>query len=330
MFTDIKNGLKIFLKTYLIKKGDFMKTSLKRVIKLTVIASLSVFIFACGDSDGDGVNRTPAEVTSDNAEILVLEAYSGGYSDVNLPDSKSMPEKQGHVQQILNVGDILKKLQETTYFTDTSETNSKGREKVYGNCGGEMDASYSEDITTATLTMNMNNYCEDETTMSGSLKAVFSFRNNNGNDEVTSMALTFSNTQILEYDYSIIVNGTATFDSSNMPQVTISMNQTIKDQNSGKLYSYDNYKVQGTVYVETTNIRISGNYINSDYGMVTISTPVIISENSDGPYSGELLIQGANGTSAVLHFINSSIYSVECDADGDGTYDWDSGTRNWY
>lgn len=305
-----------------------MKTFLKRAIKLNLIVALSMLTFACGSSDGDGVPQ--AVITIENAEVLALDAYYGGYSNANLPDSKSVAIGRSNAQTMLKVGALLKNLLETTDFRATTDSKSKSVETVYGACGGDMDVSYTEDISTATLTMDMHSFCEDGVTMSGTMSVVVYFTDPNDTFEATSMVITFSNTEVAESDYSILINGTAVFDFLSDTKSKLTLNQTIKDQSNSKVYSYDNYTTLEVIKEDRVEAHISGNLINPDYGMIIISTPITISGNSyDYPDSGELLIKGANGTSAVLYFLSSSTYYLECDTGGDGTYDWKSAVLYW-
>ena len=49
-----------------------------------------------------------------------------------------------------------------------------------------------------------------------------------------------------------------------------------------------------------------------------------------GPSSGSLILSGAQGTKALLTFLNSAEFRVDADTDGDGFYnDYSSGTQLW-
>jgi hypothetical protein len=91
---------------------------------------------------------------------------------------------------------------------------------------------------------------------------------------------------------------------------------------------------KGTNYVD---FQVSGKYYHPDYGYVNISTPTAfrIYSGSVWPSQGVLMLDGKTGiaggsTRARLTVISSNAYEVEADTDGDGTYDWNSGSLNWH
>jgi len=72
---------------------------------------------------------------------------------------------------------------------------------------------------------------------------------------------------------------------------------------------------------------------------VTQSFSLIVDPNQKytdlpNPSSGILLLTGAPGsaggnTKAQLVFLSSSSYEVDADTNGDDSWDWNSGTKNW-
>lgn len=84
------------------------------------------------------------------------------------------------------------------------------------------------------------------------------------------------------------------------------------------------------------SFTISGTYYDHDHGYVSVSTttPFILYSGYDHPSQGVLIIDGRTGiaggsTKARLTAITASTYRVEADTNGDGSYDWNSGTVNW-
>jgi uncharacterized protein (DUF2141 family) len=85
-----------------------------------------------------------------------------------------------------------------------------------------------------------------------------------------------------------------------------------------------------------TDFTISGLYYDPDHGYVTVSTttPFRLYAVNSNPSQGVLIIDGRTGiaggsTKARLTAISAGTYRVEADTNGDGSYDWNSGTLNW-
>lgn len=80
-------------------------------------------------------------------------------------------------------------------------------------------------------------------------------------------------------------------------------------------------------YVE---VEVSGEYYDPDYGYVVISTDttLVINEGADWPSSGVLIITGENDAKARLT-ASVDTYTIDVDADGNGSYETSLGPFNW-
>jgi hypothetical protein len=111
----------------------------------------------------------------------------------------------------------------------------------------------------------------------------------------------------------------------------MTMNVNVKDNTDGKVYWMDNYFITDIYYDTYDETEISGNFYSPDYGYVTLSTQeaFITLDEDDYPSQGILIATGAGGTTARLTVLSATTYHVEADTNGDGTYEYDSGTLYW-
>jgi hypothetical protein len=176
--------------------------------------------------------------------------------------------------------------------------------------------------------MSFNNYCESGITLSGSVGLGGQASTITG--DILTMTLTFNDLIGTVYAEPVTFNGSITADLSRTPAY-MSMNLSMRDNYTGKTYRVENFTIAIWDYGNLGEFTISGRFYDPDYGYITISTPLnfgIMSYNSY-PHQGEMVIHGGNGTKARLRVIDSNYCTVEADTDGDGTYDWSSGTLIW-
>ena len=115
------------------------------------------------------------------------------------------------------------------------------------------------------------------------------------------------------------------------------MTMLLRDNTTGKVFWTNPYNMtlsEGSGYVI---FQVSGKYYHPDYGYVNISTPTPFRINSGAtwPSQGVMILDGKTGiaggsTKARLTVVSSTNYMVEADTNGDGTYDWNSGSVSWH
>ena len=114
-------------------------------------------------------------------------------------------------------------------------------------------------------------------------------------------------------------------------QVAVDMDFVLRDSTNAKTYWVNNFNL--TLWNRTSYIEFStsGRYYNPDYGYIDVSTPTTfkINTTAQNPYDGILLVTGNSATKAKLTALSATTYKVEADTNGDGTYEWTSGTKNW-
>jgi len=142
--------------------------------------------------------------------------------------------------------------------------------------------------------------------------------------------IVYNNLTGTSYGESVTLNGSITADATGST-AHILMNLIMRDNYTGKTFTAENFAIALWDYGYYIEFSISGRIYDPACGSVTISTPVnfALMSYSSYPHRGELVIYGGNGTKARLTAISSSYCIVEADTDGNGTYDWSSGTLMW-
>jgi len=91
-------------------------------------------------------------------------------------------------------------------------------------------------------------------------------------------------------------------------------------------YSLDDVEIVVSDTASGTQVSLSGTYIDSEEGAVTISTPTPIEINDEGVITaGTIIIAGSNGTEVMITVSGDNTFDIQADTDGDGTYDYEPG-----
>ena len=318
------------------------------VMYLILLSFFTALIASCGGGGGGGDDggippediiytglTTQAAITETNASDLALEAFYGGpalntiavtkASASNSPSDETVdPGLLKYSFPILNslaknaiTADVSPEPMAIVPITDTTQ----------GNCGGTEVVELNVDDTNGNFdgTLQYNSYCEDGTTISGTVSVSGSI------DPFTlimqQMTMSFNSLTMTANGASVTLSGNYSQES-----MTMTMNHSLRDDSTGKVYKIENYTVSETDMIDWTETTLfSGRYFHPDYGYVELSTitPFRLYWSDLGPSTGELLITGANGTKALLTTVSSTLFEVTADVNGDGTYDWNSGPLKW-
>lgn len=303
-----------------------------------LISVLSLLICSCGDKDnGSSGSASMAAITPSNAQSLLMGSYHGGFIPFMIP-SPPESKKASAQSAIAEATRIISRHAQPAMMKFTGK-DSKSAQRIEGPCGGYAFLEVTGTRLRTTASYTMTGYCEDNITMSGSMTFVALSRFEDDEYVLYSVYFDFDNTEITTPGGSITVNGTLIDSHESIDEVnkrTIVMDQSIVDwENPDKTYTFDDYVAvisSDTAQILTT---VSGKYIHSVHGSVSITTPLVVSSlkpTDDGyfpPHSGELKITGKNGSSASLHFIGDDQFYFECDQDGNGSIDWTSETYSW-
>ena len=329
---------------------------LKKVFSMFVFLALtvSVLLTACGGGGGGGSDggggsggdssisytgsTSQATVNSTNAEQIATSGYQGGSSGALFGVVQSGMGGSIEQSRLLMVAQALETAIREVNISEgiVAGAIQTGSRTVNGNCGGSYSYTISYDDVTGAFngTFNFSSYCNDGSTISGSVSASGQINLNTRvimqfNMSTTSLIFTSGNDSFtISGSFNIIINGSTT---------TATMNILLKDNATGKIYWLQNHTLTITRAATYVDGQISGRYYHPDYGYITISTttPFRINNGSKWPFQGVLIVEGMAGsasgnTSARLTVLSATQYQVVADTDGDGAFDdYDSGPKNW-
>ena len=334
---------------------------MKTLKAITIIALIS-FLVGCG---GGGSSSSSGSVTyngsssqvvinESNAELLATNAYENSNSMRSMKDSGdilsavksyrsasqgSRPFSMALVQTVMDVMEQAK----------INKPSAAGliaavySESMPSDCGGS--ASMSGTINETTLAFNItstfSNYCTNGDGITGGVvtDGVMQMEGafNQARTSIT-MDVTFHNflVTLINTGVSATTSGTMEMIMSSS-SAAITMNMVMRDNSTENTYMVENLLIN--MYGMSSNeayFSMSGRFYDPDYGYSDITTEedfhMLLSDNA--PSGGTMLITGANGiaggsTKAKLIVLSRTQYQVMADTNGDGAYDFDTGSRDW-
>lgn len=324
---------------------------MKKILQFMFVTSFLLLTACGGDKDksngGDlsyTGNTTPVIIDSSNANELSRGAYSDSrnsssasgavsfaslsYSPTSANTGSGLPNTADIVNTVLSAVNQIDK----STFSQDNHSNARAiiseSASENGNCGGKFTVTISANNQTGSFTGSLvfNNYCEDMITLNGSMGMSGSIDQNS--DEISSLKITFTSLQTKGLGESITMDGNMLVTASGS-DVEVTMNLLIRDGIHDEVSKLENMKLIMSEGYNYSTIHMSGRIYDHQYGYADITTPVIFKayDSVGWPSSGELLISGANGTSARLTAFSTS-YRIEADTTGDGSYDY-SEDFNW-
>jgi hypothetical protein len=284
-------------------------------------AGLAIVLMACGGSSGGGTNPGIS--------------YTGNTAQALINDGEVAVDFAVDTWLFVDLGKVILQQMERVLEGSVIEIPSNISETIPAPCGG--DATFDGSVTDAeamTASILFENYCVDEDiVMSGS--ADFTGTVDLGTNEVVQFTLSLNSSTFEISGISIAIDGTFSADWETM-QVTMSYILKFKNPATTNFETYwldvDPIQLGGEEGPYTDFTSIIGRYYDYEYGYVDISVGDIIRiwDFDVGPSSGSLILSGAQGTKALLTFLNSVEFRVDADTDGDGFYnDYSSGTQLW-
>ena len=338
------------------KKGTgFFKTA-RYICMVFVIALGLMTIVGTGGGGGGGDGSpsgisytgltTEATIDENNAEDLSTGAYQGGQTGAALGSVGAVIQggESGPVgrPRTLKVSQVLEDALHKVDMTSRSGGTFVGAiytesDTIYGDYGGS--ASYTINVNDQTGefsgSITFNSYSDDGVTTIISGAASFSGQVDLYTEELLEFSFSFDNLTGTSGSDSFTLDGDISFDNTVSP-ATMTMTMLLQDNSTGKVYKVKDYIMTLTEEVNYVDVEVSGTYFDPDYGYVSISTttPLRIYDGDDYPSDGVIVVTGNTGiaggsTMARLTALSSTTYQVEADTNGDGTYDWDSGVKNW-
>ncbi len=320
--------------------------------KIFVLFVFGVFLITgCGGSGGSGTGSTAsslsytgstsqAVVDNSNANDIASNAYQGGSSgfvalgtDLESPGANSLSSNRSGAPGYFRIA---------TFLTDSVKRNiSLADDGIHaqatksitqtevGTCGGSITIDLTGDTSTGTVsgTLAETNYCSYGTTGNGTITVTGTFDPISGN--ITKLTISTSSFSVKSGSDSFTMSGTMTASFSGSTG-TIVMNFLVQDNATLKVFKIENFNISAIYGVSFIDISMSGRFFDPDYGYVDISTPTAftIANNATWPSAGVMILTGQN-SGAKFSAISTSLYQIEVDADGNGTYETNMGTFGW-
>jgi hypothetical protein len=278
---------------------------------------------------------SPAVIDSNNAVELASGAFIGGETGSNFGIISSVTVDQSKIVREIRLYEVAQIFSEPLYKIDFNSQRKDSlavqteQDTIQGDCGGSASYTVNVDDVTGVFTgsMTFNDYCSENTTISGT--AGFSgqvdintgdFLNFNLDIKMVYIALE-NQTYIIDGDISVDVSGTLS---------TASLEMLMQD-NSGEVFWVNNYVLIISEGVDYVDVSGTGTFYNPTYGYVVLSTttPLRTYNIYEWPSSGELQIVGGEGTKARLIAIDENTCRIIAETNGDANYDYDSGQMSW-
>jgi len=327
----------------------------KHSLKIAGLPAATIFsivlVSGCGGGGGDSAppiqplaytgNTEPATVTVENTPTLMANVLFGGASAADIPSGATTSENTLLPGNLVTSAALL---QEVFHFSmdDIVGTVTNGfaipasaavNETVQCELGFYTVQGTIDDMTgTGTLTFNYSNCLDDGVTMNGIMSIhvhhLDYFRFN------ATMDMLLIRISCSEFDVSM--SGTMGIDetlSGNSLTQTNTMNYVEQDNNTRKMYRYENYVM--TFYVNDIFSSLSSGYISytgapvaviydSVHGSLTVDTIESLSFSSVllsyPDESGTLLFSG-NNSGIQLSILSERHVRLELDIDGIAGYE---------
>ena len=344
----------------LIIKGGNMNT-----LKAITIIALFSFVIGCGGGGGSNSSSSGGSVTyngsssqvtisESNAESLATNAYENSNSMRSMQDSGDILSavkgnnsgSQGSRPFSMALAQTVMDLMKQAKINNPSASGliaAVYSESLPSDCGGSasMSGTMNESTLAFNITSTFSNYCTNGDGITGGVvtNGVMQMEGS-FNQSRTSMTMdvTFNNflVTLINTGVSAATSGTMEMTMSSS-SATITMNMVMRDNSTENTYQVVNLLIN--MYGMSSNeayFSMSGRFYDPDYGYSDITTEadfyMILSDNA--PSDGTMLITGASGsaggsTKAKLIVLNSTQYQVIADTNGDGSYDFDTGSRTW-
>lgn len=316
------------------------------VISLPFMYGGCVVVYSSGDlnrdeetnndetSGGFAGTTVQAAITQTNAEALAAGAFAGGLTSGatnSLSLNQSSDAEQLDVFRPLRfpmvLGNSLRRIDLGAALSAFGRSNvTTERDNFEGSCGGELKSTLTLNWGSGKYSGNLlfSDYCDGGVIISGQTDV-------DGTIEVITGDF---NTATFIFDDlsdgSHTLDGQISMDFSDTP-IAATFSAYSKNEKNGEVSWIKDYSLNLSELAGHVEIEIFGTFYHPDNGFVTLTTlePFVIFDEDDWPASGQLVIKGDNDTEARLLAIDQLRYSIEADTNGDGVFDWESGTLNW-
>lgn len=290
-----------------------------------------------GESSSSGITytgiTTQATIDSTNADTLSNSALEGGYIASQFSTGAVQRENLARPYYIDLYVTMEEAIQQMDLKPSQNAVLAGAISRETGTLNGKFgNAQYDIQLDTVTGvfsgTFVFNGYSADGI-LSITGPASFSGTYNSISGQFPQLSFTFDSLVVTDGITSKTLKMTISYDNRTNP-ATVKMD--------GLLYSAQTGETTAAYYALTVSksatyvdFSFSGKIYLHDYGYVNISTTNAFRINSGQkkPFQGVLIVDGKSGTKARLTALSSTQYKVEADTNGDGTYEWDSGSVQW-
>ncbi len=295
---------------------------------LSSVAFLTLCLIGCDSGGGSGglvyTGATlQATITEANGEKLATQAFEGGQTGGSV--SFATLDGGGDSGKPLTIA-LYKTLSTAVNEVDAATRTDPGiakaliavNETMIGSCGG--DASFSVTFDDVLLsfdgTLTFNDYCEDQTTLSGS--ATFSGQFVDPVTGFGNINLSFNTLTVSSGTESQTVSGDVTISLSATSE-SVTMDIVVRDDTTNDVFWVNNFSLTVTAGAGFEDIQLSGRFYDPVEGYVELSTPIALRtlDVDDYPSSGTLVATGVNGDVTVTA-LPGAAYQVDIDIGSDG------------
>jgi hypothetical protein len=318
-------------------------------LRLLAVTLLAFFLIACGGGGGGsspssspytGVT-TAAVITPTNAHDIVRNSYQGGDTGTSFvsPLSVSTNETQNvstaSPPKVLSIVQMLKEISGKACSQQFTSGRVAPRAVVSESgtltdgYGGSVSYSLSVNDQTGAFTGSFtadNYHGGGGGTISGAMTVSGTY--NIPSDVFDNINLTLAAVTVTDASSSVTVSGSVDLLNGNPATGTVTL--YMADNITGKTDWIENFTINVTEGVGYANATFSGKIYLHDYGFVVISTstPFHFLAGNTYPSSGIMIVTGASNGRVKLTVVNSTSYTVDVDANGDGIYETSS-SHTW-
>ena len=318
---------------------------MKRETGIVPVLAIMVLLSSCGGGGGGSSASpytgltTPAALTPANADNVARQAFQGGDLGAN---ATLAPARSGDARTLaerpvaLTLVQILTKASAAAFPAPTFRRAPAPRAVV--TVSDVIDDGWGEGGQ-ASYSLSVDN-------VTGAFTGTFVFENFHGDgggviDGTVAVSGTVYSDGYLEIHFDFrsvsVVDGTTDVTAEGGVSLTsgtgggtATLNLYFTDNATRKTVWLQDYMVNVTDLGGATEVRTFGRIYLHDYGYVDIHTeaPFLYPALSTQPTSGVITLTGSNYCRARFTVVDATTYTVELDADGNGSYEW-TVTHTW-
>lgn len=316
---------------------------------LAVSAICTILLGACGGGGNDSaaitppVTRNELVITGANSKSAAAHAYAAAAQSGEMGDLVGVggiavvpSDNLAKLSLAPTAGAVLQRvLQKVPFGPDTQPCGVDGTVTLSGNIANPLTLTAGDEIIAVSAD------CDDGLgeVINGTMRLVI---DTFSGDLFTGFYLLVVHVELTDFEVqdatdTVTSNGAATvsIDTSGMPLVSLSIaGDELTNEWPGRSESIHDFvtaqTVDTSVVPEPYTLDASGTLDSSELdGAIDYSSPVMFQGlGATYPYTGELLVEGANGATIRLVTLDESTVRIDTDTNGDGVVDMNE-TTTW-